>query len=85
MGVVGDVGFRRKGGAFIRKSGGWIEREVVGRAVVPLKPREEYIWSERGREAGKGRGRSVSVSIGRRANQESRESRPCDRKIPYLG
>lgn len=35
--VWGEVGFRRSGGAFIRKSGGWIESEVVGGAVVPLR------------------------------------------------
>ena len=58
LGVVGEVGFRRKGGAFIRKSGGWIEREVVGRAVVPL--------GEGGRRESEGRRRgSVSVSIER--------------------
>ena len=66
----GEVGFRRRGGVLIRKSGGWIESEVVGGAVVPLS-----VHKRRGTEGGVGKGRrSVSMI------SPTSSCRPIDRR-----
>lgn len=56
--ALGEVGRRRIGGAAIRKSGGWIESDVVGAAVVPLEGGAAVTDEREGRaRVGRRRGR----------------------------